>query len=125
MNNINRQSALLILEWCFNTLGKSRFNGPKPKLIIHNKITKENIYGCYTLHKNIINIYLPKHETLIDLIDTVIHEYWHYKQNMKKMYHKYVFKYGYEYNEFHPYEITANKKAKRLRHKCYNELFKN
>ena len=122
---INKENAHLILNWCFERLGKSRFNGSKPKLIVHNKMSKEDLYGYYTFEKNVINVYIPKQNgNIIDYIDTIIHEFWHYKQNVKKMYHKYVFKYGYDYNENHPYERTARKKARQLRHKCYDELFK-
>lgn len=122
---INKKNAHLILDWCFNRMGKSRFNGPKPKLIVHNKMSKEDLYGYYLHQKNTINVYIPKQENLLLYIDTLIHEFWHYKQNVKKMYDKYVYKYGYNYDEKHPLEKTAYKKARQLRQKCYDELFKN
>lgn len=124
MQEINRKLALKVLNWCYDTLGKSRFNGPKPKLIVHNKMSKENLYGYYTFNKNVINVYIPK-SNVIDFIDTIIHEFWHYKQNVRKMYDKYVYKYGYDYDDNHPCERSAIKKAKRLRKKCYNEIIIN
>lgn len=128
-SRVNRENALLILEWCFNKLGKSRFHKKHPKLIILNKISKINldVGGWYDDNKNIISIVVPNQKTFIDFIDTVIHEFWHYKQNPKG--YKYVYnRINWGENEIYkndPSEISARNKAKKYKKQCYNDLFNN
>lgn len=125
--NIDRETAQEVLDWCWVNLGPSRFNKNKPKLYFYRKPNKE-IYGQYKYWKNTIQLYGVIYnekggDNLIQFIDTIIHEYWHYKQNLKEMFEIYFYKYKYN-EDNHPYERTAIKKAKQMRQKCYNDLFK-
>lgn len=124
---INRESAKLILDWCYLKLGKSRFHKELPKLIVHNKTTEETKkYWGYYSDDNTINLYLPNICDIHRLINTVIHEFWHYKQS-PEMYHKYakIFDVNhFDTYETHPHEIAARNKARKLQQQCYEELFK-
>ncbi len=119
-SRINRENGLKILDWCYEKLGKSRFNGPKPRLFFHKKSHPEKFWGYYYFSSNNIHVFKPRMTYLLEFIETIIHEYWHYKQNLK-IYKKYHFLYGDDKN---PYEIIAYKKGKQLKKKCYEDLFK-
>ena len=105
--------------------------GSNPPPDVHYKIYiapprsdchRENIF--YTLPNpvdtNTLIIYKPAHRSVIDLIDTVIHEYTHSTQCMIK-YTKMVSKYNYNN---HPYEREAVKMGKRYAKKCKQHIMK-
>lgn len=100
----------MALAWCIDRYGAS----------IHNDLStleirfrsKLEFYGEYDAEDNVIYLNPIKHKTLIDLVNTVIHEYTHFKQNIDGMYTKYYVKYGRTY-ENHPHEITAHRIADR------------
>lgn len=71
---------VLLKSYCTNRFGKSRFNRGYPKFRINNNL--KNIYGIYDFIKNEISINLKLHTNKIELIDTILHEYRHYKQKM-------------------------------------------
>lgn len=124
-SRINKENTKRILQWCIDKLGKSRFHRDKPKLIIHTKIRKcdKGTYGEYS-NTNVIHIYLPNQDNIHSFIDTVIHEFWHYKQNPKGYIRVYSRMDKFT-DETLPYEISARNKAKKYRWLCYEELFKN
>ena len=107
--------AKLAFLWCINNLKKSRFQEKTPKLIIRKNDDK--LKGYYKHSKNIICIYLGNHKDKEDLCETVIHEWKHYQQNMIGMYNRYITKYK-RNQKNHPYEITANKFAKKHTNNC-------
>lgn len=122
---INRKNAVLILNWCVEKLGKSRFHKKLPKLIIHNKATKESKKYCgwFDELKITINIILLNMDSMHEFINTIIHEFWHYKQNLIKGYKRIYSKPNWEENyEYLPFERSANNKAKKLTKHCYKEL---
>lgn len=79
---------------------------------------KSECAGLYQYQDNEITIFVKEHLTVRDLIDTVIHEYTHYKQPMSK-YSKLLKKNGYKN---HPLEIEAIHKAKTFRKECWHNI---
>jgi Zn-dependent peptidase ImmA (M78 family) len=120
---LSRAVCVKALKWCKQKYGKSKFQKDYPKLLFWNEYTpeKETLMGEYYWDKNKIVIYKKNHmkfkDPLIEMIFTVIHEYKHYLQNMKK-YNMYFDKYYYKY-ESHPYERTCDKFADREMYECY------
>lgn len=127
--SINKTNARKIFRWCKDHYGPSRFNKIKTlKFLFKDNLVDDDdrsqLYGVYCPIKNGITVNLPAHdsETILSLIDTIIHEYTHFKQDIKVMYPKY-FDY-YKYNDKnHPYEITARYRANKDRWLCYREVF--
>ncbi len=107
---ISKKSAQLTLDWCINRYGVS----------IHNDIltldikfrSKLEFYGEYAADDNTIYLNPVKHKTLGEWVNTIIHEYTHFRQNIDGMYTKYYVKYGRTY-ENHPHEVTAHRVADR------------
>jgi hypothetical protein len=107
---ISKKSAQLTLDWCINRYGVS----------IHNDIltldikfrSKLEFYGEYDADDNTIYLNPVKHKTLGEWVNTIIHEYTHFRQNIDGMYTKYYVKYGRTY-ENHPHEVTAHRVADR------------
>lgn len=105
---ISKKSARLTLDWCVNRYGVS----------IHNDIltldikfrSKLEFYGEYDVDDNVIYLNPTKHKTLVEWVNTIIHEYTHFRQNIDVMYTKYYVKYGRTY-ENHPHEVTAHRVA--------------
>jgi hypothetical protein len=107
---ISKKSANLILDWCINKYGPS----------IHNDLStleirfrsKLEFFGEYCADDNTIYLNPIKHKSLIEWVNTVIHEYTHFRQNIDGMYTKYYSKYGRTY-ENHPHEVNAHRIADR------------
>lgn len=115
---ITRKSALLIIEWCKKTFGPSRINGPYPKLVFHKK--DKGWAGHYDPWKNEIHVYRSRHRSLVGFIGTVIHEFAHYHQSIKRQYQKQEEIFSYKN---HPLERQANKKESKYKWVCYHEVF--
>jgi len=72
-----------IYDWCKSKYGRSRYNGRYPDI----EFKKSDYYngedwGYFEPIDKLIFINRDKHETLEDVVDTIIHEYTHYKQSM-------------------------------------------
>lgn len=109
-----------IFNWCINTYGKSKFNKDIP--IIEFKKSDYYTEGCMAFYDEIegtIFISKDKNDNLQELANSIIHEYTHYKQNMK---HYQVLSL-YLTDQKNPMEIEANKIAKRDVKKCLKEVF--
>tara|TARA_R110000868_G_scaffold117446_1_gene311927 strand:+ start:419 stop:817 length:399 start_codon:yes stop_codon:yes gene_type:complete len=119
--DINKRNLNKILLWCKETYGVSRFKNIN-YLTVEIDNTIEDAKGQYCPYSNRIYINPKHHTSFIEVIDTMIHEYTHFKQDIKVMYFKYMNEYSYNYSN-HPYEHTANKVAERDRRKCFHELF--
>lgn len=117
---ITRKSALLVMEWCKKTFGPSRVNGPYPKLVFHKK--NRGWAGHYDPWKNEIHVYRDRHRSLVGFIGTIIHEFTHYHQSIKRQYQKQVEIFSYKN---HPLERQANKIEKKHKWNCYYEVFDN
>jgi hypothetical protein len=113
IRDIKRKDVVAMYWWCVFNFGKSKYNEELPKLTVNRTITDK--FGFYDPSNNVITICLKPHTSIANLCNTVIHEYTHYLQNMR-MYDIYVFKYKRSY-ENHPYEVSANNKAKKYEKK--------
>ena len=109
--NMKRKEILVLVEWCKNKFGKSKFQKSFPKIVVSNN--KGPYCGAYFPTENEIHIFPAQNKTFICLCDTIIHEYTHYLQKMD-MYDVYYAKHKKNYNN-HPYEITANNKGAKYR----------
>jgi hypothetical protein len=111
MRNMKRKDVLILVEWCENKFGKSKFQKTFPKVVVNNK--KGPYCGVYFYNENEIHIFPKQCKTFLSLCDTVIHEYTHYLQKMD-MYDVYYSKYNRNYDN-HPYEVSANNKGAKYR----------
>ena len=116
--DITRKNALKVFDWCKKTFGISTINGPYPKFIFHR--TGKEIAGLYDPWKNEIHVWKERHRTFLGFIGTIIHEYTHYHQSIKRKYVQLEQYYSYKN---HPMEREANKVEKRDKKKCFNEVF--
>ena len=101
------------LKWCEKYFGLC--DRKKRRLIFRfserkRKMDNFDIFGNYCFYRNKMTIHEPACITIHDIVATVIHEYTHFKQPIRKKYNQYLEEYGRNYNN-HPYEITANNKA--------------
>lgn len=109
-----------IMDWCLQTYGKSKFNKTFPVV----EFRKPDYYteGCMAFYDDIestIFVDKEKNNNLPELVNSIIHEYVHYKQNMKH----YQIISLYLPDHKNPMEIEAHKIAKRDTKKCLKELF--
>lgn len=125
---ITRKHIELALQYCIEKWGRSKYNGKPPKLRVFSPTNQRNpdwVCGRYNPYPNQLSIYLnvKEHKKLIKLCSTVIHEFTHYLQCMRK-YKKYahVLKYSYD---AHPYEKTARIREKKFRRECKKYVLKN
>ena len=116
-NNITRKNALKVYEWCKKMFGTSPINGAYPKFIFHKK---GEFVGYYNPWKNEIHVFKQKHRTFIGFIGTIIHEYTHYHQSIKRQYQKLNKIYNYK---SHPLEREANRTERKYKWMCYYEIF--
>jgi hypothetical protein len=107
---ISRKTANLALSWCIERYGESIHNDLST-LEIRLRSGLEN-YGEYDPDDNAIYLNPKKHRSLLEWVNTIIHEYTHFKQNINGMYTKYYDRYGRTYDT-HPHEIAANRTAER------------
>lgn len=100
---INIRTAILLVEWCTQKYGPSKFANIETLTI---EIDDSLIYyGEYDQEDNVIILNRKRHRSLLSWCNTIIHEYTHFTQNMTK-YQEYRNSY-----EKHPYEITANRRS--------------
>jgi len=118
--DITRKNAVKIFEWCKYTFGASPINGTYPKLIFHKK--DKGWAGDYNPWRNEINVYKSRHKTFMGFIGTIIHEYTHYHQSIKRQYTKLEEVYNYKN---HPMEREANRIERKYKWMCYYEVFSN
>ena len=127
----NREKVLLVLDWCINKFGKSKYWSDFPKLIVYKSMgitldsTGTGRYGQY--NDGIISIYLGHNKTVRFYCNVVLHEYKHYLLNDVEWNHKYkqLKKSGLSEEDAmfkHPHEAIANKFADKWQNECYNDL---
>lgn len=118
---VTRWHALRVLDWCITNYGASKYNGPYPHVEFRKEdITTERLAGYYCDIENVIFLNKDHHLTIRELIKTIIHEYTHYKQNMK---HYYVLSEYLSYDN-NPLEKQAKKVTARDYKTCYADLKK-
>ena len=123
MNNptkITKSHATKILDWCLKTYGKSKFNKEFPELEFKNPdYYTEGCMAYYDEIESVIFVDKTQHQNLYELANSIIHEYTHYKQNMRH----YQILALYLSDIKNPMEIEANRIAKKDSKKCLKEIF--
>lgn len=119
---LTRGTVLKVYEWCKTRYGRSKYNGRYPDIVFRKRdyLTGED-WGYYDEQDNLIFVSKDKHHNIEDLVDTVIHEYTHYKQNIKVDF-RVLSKY-FEFDDQHPLEIEARTVAQRDSPICLKEVF--
>lgn len=108
-----------IYDWCKKKYGRSKYNGRYPDVVFRKGDYYDGEeWGYYDEIDQCIYINRDKHETLQDLIDTIIHEYTHYLQNM---YHYQIIA-KYLESDQHPMEIEAESISQRDGPECLKYL---
>lgn len=103
------------LLYCIHTLGlKHNKSIPTISIIKRNGSRR---YGQYDIRNNHIQVHYNICGTVKLMVQTIIHEYTHYTQNLKN-YKVYYSMYG--YNK-HPQEIEARKNEK-LYSECWKQI---
>ena len=115
-----RKHAVKIFEWCVKEYGKSKFNKVLPAIEFRkeNYLT-EGFFGFYDSDDATIYINKDMNHDIPELVNSIIHEYTHYKQNMTH----YQILSLYLSDEQNPLEIEAHEIADRDTQKCLKELF--
>ena len=113
---ICRKSVELALLWCSLKYGHSIWGVSPIRL---NISTKLNCYGRYE-PTGIIRINPSLHKSMIEMINTVIHEYIHHKQPILIEYTYPRFKETGYTVDTHPFELEARKIANRDARVCRN-----
>jgi hypothetical protein len=117
---ITKTHANKILEWCWKTYGKSKFNKEFPALEFKTPdYYTEECMAYYDEIDAIIFIDKTQHDSLEELSNSIIHEYTHYKQNMRH----YQILSLYLTDSKNPMEIEAKRIAKKDSKKCLKEVF--
>ena len=111
-----------VIDWCKENLQYPKYHKYYPSVEIKYYINKKKC-GDYSSKNRVIRIFINNHESLDELVNTIIHEYTHYLQMQRDInqqeYNKYNIKMGYINN---PYEIDARKKAQFYTPKCIKDL---
>ena len=112
-----------VLKWCVENMNTKKGNN-FPHLEISYYKHKKNA-GLYDSYIKMIRINVNNHNNVLELTDTIIHEYQHHldmpTQKQQKEYNELTVKNGYWNN---PYEIKARESGLKLRDACAKELFK-
>lgn len=110
-----------VLQWCEFKYTLSKNRGKLSYSIKYYNHTK--VEGSYCGYTKNITIYITPEKRIIDVVDTLLHEYQHHiemrTQKEVRLYSKQLGEYGYDN---HPMEITARKFAKQHRDECFETL---
>lgn len=109
-----------IYQWCKRKYGRSRYNGRYPDIFFkkpHHDV--EELWGYYDEVEKYIYINSNKHDSIEDLVHTIIHEYTHYLQSMH--HYEILAKYIEDHHK-HPLEIEADQVADRDSKECLDYL---
>lgn len=118
-----RRAAEKIYDWCKKKYGRSKHNGKYPTLYFRKENEQvEGAFGIYDCEENFIYINKSRIENIEDLASTLIHEYVHYKQNIKVDY-AVLAKYFDPSTDDHPLEREAEEISKRDTRLCLLEVF--
>jgi hypothetical protein len=107
---LKRQIAKQVLKWCKENMGVNNRRKSLPKVSVRINFRKDEterfIKGIYYSSENRIIVYSVNCETMDEVVSTIIHEYSHYQQSMKKYWEYFEF---YYYSN-HPYEKEARRR---------------
>jgi hypothetical protein len=119
-----RKIATKVLKWCKENMGVNNRRKTLPKVSVRINFRKDEterfIKGIYYVNENRIIVYSINCETIDEVVSTIIHEYTHYQQSMKKYWEYFEF---YYYSN-HPYEKEARKNEEMFTKKCIKEIRK-
>lgn len=112
-----------VLHWCETNHSISKNRGKLSySLRYYNNSKVEGSYCGYTKK---ITIYITSEKKIIDVVDTLLHEYQHHlemrTQKEVRLYFKQLSELGYDK---HPMEISARKFAKQHREECFHTFKK-
>jgi hypothetical protein len=112
-----------VLQWC-----ETNHSIPKKRGKLSYKINYYNhtkLEGSYCGYTKNITIYITPEKRIIDVVDTLLHEYQHHiemrTQKEVRLYSKQLSEFGYD---SHPMEVVAREFARQHRDECF-ETFKN
>jgi hypothetical protein len=109
----------LVINWCMKNIGNKKLY---PKIIVRYNVVKKK-QGHFSFIDNSVVIYVNTHQSVLDLTNTVIHEFVHYiqipSQKMMKQYNRELQEIGYEN---HPMETEARMIAHKFDEKCMTEV---
>lgn len=117
----SRKYVNKIVDWCVRTYGKSKYNRDFPEIRFRKGIYMNEdpkTMAFYDDEDAVIFINKDDHHNLRTLVNSIIHEYTHYKQNMR---HYDILSQYLPYNR-NPLEIEANRIARRDTKKCLREI---
>ena len=121
---LKRQIAKQVLKWCKENMGVNNRRKSLPKVSVRINFRKDEterfIKGIYYVNENRIIVYSLNCETIDEVVSTIIHEYTHYQQSMKKYWEYFEF---YYYSN-HPYEKEARKNEEMFTKKCIRSIKK-
>jgi hypothetical protein len=121
---LKRQIAKQVLKWCKENMGVNNRRKSLPKVSVRINFRKDEterfIKGIYYSSENRIIVYSVNCETMDEVVSTIIHEYSHYQQSMKKYWEYFEF---YYYSN-HPYEKEARKNEEMYTKKCIRSIRK-
>jgi hypothetical protein len=111
-----------VVHWCIQNIGIPNGNKKIPGVMI-SYVKQDKLLGIYCSAKKEICIYVHAHIDLLQLTNTVIHEYDHFLRirNIKdqKNYNKVLNEIGYDK---HPLEIYARETADKYEMNCFKEM---
>lgn len=121
---LKRQYASKAIRWCKENMGINNRRKSQPKMSVRIYFRKDEterfIMGSYYSVENRIVVYDINCKTLEDVVSTIIHEYSHYLQSMKK-YWEYFNTYSYS---THPYERQAKRNELKYTDECMKYIKK-
>ena len=113
-----------VVRWCVSNMGVPK-DRVVPGLSLSYVRKAGKVLGTYSFSQRHIRIFVqhPEHRDLLQLIDTIIHEYQHHLEitdgKKSKLYDQKTAEVGYQNN---PFEVSARKTAEALREKAYRHL---
>jgi hypothetical protein len=112
-----------VLKWCMNNMDYPTGHMYYPQIKICYYKTKETEFGDYTSNTRLIRIFINNHSSVVELINTIIHEYTHYlqmpTQQDQNEYNRYLKQKGYYDN---PFEVNARETANKYTPICLKEM---
>lgn len=113
-----------VLQWCELNHSTSKYRGKLSYKI--NYYSHSKVEGSYCGYTKKITIYITPEKRIIDVVDTLLHEYQHHidmrTQREVRLYSKQLSEFGYDN---HPMEITARDFARLHRDTCFENFKEN
>lgn len=113
-----------VLQWCELNHSTPKYRGKLSYKI--NYYNHSKLEGCYCGYTKNITVYITPEKRIIDVVDTLLHEYQHHiemrTQKEVRLYSKQLSEFGYD---SHPMEITARDFARQHRDTCFENFKEN